>query len=70
MKLSAKQVDDSRQWPSGVHHDNPYNSTPFTNCCNVAITEHEQQCPLCERYVVGWDSKNRNKDRFYYAFNR
>ncbi len=36
---------------SGVYHCSPTNSTNFTTCCGVAITDPEQRCPRCKEYV-------------------
>lgn len=29
------------------------NSTLFTECCEVAICDHEKTCPRCGREVIG-----------------
>lgn len=34
-----------------VHLANRYNSTIFTNCCQVAILPSEAYCPRCEKEV-------------------
>lgn len=37
---------------SEVYLDGPANSTMFTTCCEVAITDREQHCPLCSQEVT------------------
>lgn len=34
-----------------VHHSGPTNSTPFTNCCGVAICDDQAFCPSCKAEV-------------------
>lgn len=68
MKVSAEEIEQSKNYPSGVSLCNPYNSTIFTNCCGCAITTREKQCPKCQRYVVGWDSENPDRSRWNYAY--
>lgn len=70
MKKSSREIESSKDYPQGVFHCSPTNSTAFTNCCQVAIRDDEKQCPACGLYVVGWDSPNRGKARFYHAFRR
>lgn len=36
---------------SSVYLDGPSNSTMFTTCCDVAITDREQRCPRCGQEV-------------------
>lgn len=31
------------------------NSTMFTSCCRLAITDREPNCPGCEKPVIGHD---------------
>lgn len=47
------------------------NSTFFTSCCHVAITDGELVCPHCENKVIGWDEETdhkRHKVRWTYAY--
>jgi len=69
-KRSCKEIEDSKDYPIGVFHCSPTNSTAFTRCCEVAITSREECCPSCGLYVFGWDSQNRDQARFYYAFRK
>lgn len=70
-KASDKQISDSRNFPIGVYHASPYNSTPFTRCCDSACIS-EACCPSCGRYVVGYDLPNneRYNYRFDYAYRK
>ncbi len=46
------------------------NSTMFTECCEVAITNCELCCPSCGRKVVGHDAESvheRGNIRWQYA---
>jgi len=45
------------------------NSTFFTECCSVAICDHERTCPGCSRPVVGHDvpRDERNRKRWQNA---
>jgi hypothetical protein len=54
--------------PMRVFIDNPYNSTMFTSCCRVAITDSEKRCPKCDLYVYGWNSENIHKARWLMAY--
>lgn len=36
---------------SGVRYCGPTNSTFFTDCCNVAICDDQQRCPVCKADV-------------------
>lgn len=43
------------QSPTRTHVDSPYNSTRFTNCCNVAVVKRNgafEPCSVCLREVV------------------
>lgn len=56
-----------------VHIDSPTNSTIFTNCCRVAITDRETHCPACEQEVMpGADSteQQRARSRWNWAYGR
>lgn len=37
---------------STVYLCSPTNSTFFTTCCNAAINDHEEKCPVCNRDVT------------------
>lgn len=39
------------------------NSTFFTACCRVAITDGEARCPSCNHKVIGWDAESKGKRR-------
>lgn len=55
---------------SSVHFANDTNSTTFTNCCGVAISE-DQNCPKCGEEVDGYipDAKQKTRNyRFNIAF--
>lgn len=39
---------------TSTHTDNPYNSTPFTNCCGVAAI-NEERCPQCKALITYHD---------------
>jgi hypothetical protein len=46
------------------------NSTHFTECCNVAITDGEKVCPRCKEDIIGFDAPSdheRRKVRWAYA---
>jgi len=30
-----------------VHYANEFNSTPFTDCCGIAVVNNESNCPEC-----------------------
>lgn len=66
---NGKEIEASKDFPVGVFHCSPTNSTPFTNCCKVAICSHESCCPRCGLYIVGYDSSNPEAFRFKYAFS-
>lgn len=71
MKESQSKIKASEKYPVGVHHCSPYNSTPFTDCCNVACID-EANCPSCGLFVYGhhlYYSHRRNA-RFNYAFQK
>ena len=40
----------------GVRLSGPNNSTLFTTCCGVAITDRECNCPACGDLIIGWDA--------------
>lgn len=68
-KKSLKEIEKSKYNPVGVFHCSPTNSTPFTECCSVAVID-EDKCPKCGLYVVGYESANKSGFRFSYAFRR
>lgn len=70
MKKSSKEIERTKDYPIGVFHCSPTNSTHFTNCCKVAITSYENCCPNCGFYVIGWNSNNKDNIRFKYAFKK
>lgn len=39
------------------------NSTMFTTCCEVAITDDEADCPRCKRHVIGWNKPVNERRR-------
>lgn len=43
-----------------------FNSTLFTTCCNVAITDDQKDCPRCRKEV--WPSGRR--ERWEVAYGR
>lgn len=46
------------------------NSTMWTECCGVAITDGEVTCPCCHALVIGHDDNTpaeRNRTRWYAA---
>jgi len=42
-----------------VYLCSPTNSTMFTTCCNVAITDREADCPVCKREVTPHSASGR-----------
>lgn len=56
---------------SGLLPINPRgrNSTKFTSCCRVAITDSEKNCPECGNKVIGWDIEDTYK-RGRFRWNR
>lgn len=46
---------------SSVYHSLPFNSTLFTTCCRVAISDNETKCPKCEELVVGHDEQSEHQ---------
>jgi len=43
-----------------VHFSSETNSTLFTDCCHVAITDSESHCPVCKQEILStprqrWD---------------
>ena len=41
------------QMPVSTHRSGPLNSTQFTDCCGLAVTEREMACPGCHRPLLG-----------------
>lgn len=57
----------------GVFLCSPTNSQPFTNCCEVAICDHEPVCPRCKEEVYpGRDVSNheRRTKRWQMAYGK
>lgn len=50
---------------TGVHLSGPNNSTPFTDCCGVAVI-NEARCPRCGAEVL----PRNPRERFRAAFHR
>ncbi len=52
---SPRHTAGSRQdqW-TRTHTANPYNSTPFTDCCGIAAI-NEERCPNCKALITGHD---------------
>jgi hypothetical protein len=48
---------------SSVFYCSPYNSTFFTTCCEVAICDHQQRCPKCQKDVYPFFSDMTEKER-------
>lgn len=47
------------------------NSTMFTSCCRVAITDSQKRCPDCGSKVIGWhaeDPQERHRIRWNHAY--
>lgn len=56
-----------------VHLCSPTNSTIFTNCCHVAISDNQADCPACKEEVYpGRDATNhqRSMHRWNWAYGR
>jgi hypothetical protein len=48
----------------GVFLCSPTNSSMFTNCCRVAITDREARCPVCRQEVYpGEDATEHERYR-------
>ena len=52
----------------GVYFSSPTNSTMFTECCEVAILDYEDNCPKCDKEVVG-SSEVELRDRLRIRWN-
>ena len=48
---------------ASVYHCSPYNSTNFTTCCSVAITDSEQKCPKCKKDVYPFYEGMTDRER-------
>ena len=46
-------------YPSGT------NSTFFTECCEVAISDDQRCCPNCDREVIGSEIENEHLRHLY-----
>jgi len=66
--MTDEQVNELQPlYPQGT------NSTFFTKCCRVAITDFEERCPRCKTLVVGWDRTSgpeRHKYRWELTYRR
>lgn len=56
---------------SGVYYCSSTNSTFFTECCSVAITDSEDRCPVCSKYIYPYyedmsDKERREWDYYYH----
>ena len=51
---TSYERDSRRDQFTRTHTDNPYNSTPFTDCCGVAAI-NEERCPNCKALITGHD---------------
>lgn len=69
-KLSEKEIEDSKYYPSNVYLCSPTNSTMFTSCCHCAICDDQSNCPKCGKYVFGWDFGNVGAARWSMAYNK
>jgi hypothetical protein len=47
----------------GVFYCSPTNSTFFTTCCEVAICDNQQKCPMCGKYVYPFTEGMTQKER-------
>lgn len=48
---------------ASVFHCSPTNSTHFTTCCQVAITDSEQRCPRCREDVYPFHKDMTERER-------
>lgn len=51
--------NEGRERMSTVYHPSPTNSTFFTTCCRVAITDSEANCPRCKEEVTPRSHRGR-----------
>ena len=63
--MSNKKYNSESTTETRVHLANDYNSTPFTDCCEVAAIS-EKRCPSCGNIVYPYAPSQR----FSSAFNR
>ncbi len=47
-----RRLEDRSAHTTRTHVDNPFNSTPFTDCCGVAAV-NEPRCPSCNAEITG-----------------
>lgn len=52
----------------GVHLSSTQNSTMFTDCCNIAITDTQRRCPKCKEIV--YPGTDTDKDRTPHEINK
>ena len=48
---------------SSVFYCSPHNSTFFTDCCQVAICDDQQKCPICKKDVFPFYEGMTDEDR-------
>lgn len=53
-RIRSEKRGKRRNEVTHTHVANPFNSTPFTNCCGVAAI-NESRCPNCEAEILGHD---------------
>lgn len=47
----------------GVFHCSPTNSTFFTTCCEVAICDDQEKCPVCRKDVYPFHEGMSDRER-------
>lgn len=47
----------------GVYYCSGTNGTFFTTCCNVAICDDQQKCPVCKEDVYPFHEKMTEEER-------
>lgn len=52
---------------TGVHLSNPNNSTLFSDCCGIAVTDKESCCPRCGNKVIPESPKERWEKAYHYG---
>jgi len=56
-----------------IHLSSSTNSTMFTDCCGIAITNSEKRCPRCNELIYGYNAETEHKRgiiRWEYAFKK
>lgn len=72
MKYAYQEVRTGEK-VGGVHFANDFNSTFFTDCCGVAITDRELHCPRCLMAIWGHEAEpgfERNRVRWARAYRK